>query len=396
MSRICRKILIYVESVENYLQQEEFESRKSMLLRSFSSSVVHKSSSVLQWERYPSMAVCFSPAFLSSLTTMNRGKKRVLRAPHLSLTAPFSSLNSEVSAEPGLTMPSKQGPLKPGLYLVGTPIGNLEDITLRALRVLRSANVILSEDTRHSGKLLQHYSISTPLLSYHKFNESQREQLVLKRLKNGEIVALISDAGTPGISDPGTELAMLCVSNGIDVVPIPGPSALVTALSASGLPTNEFTFVGFLPKHAGSRKERLTLSATEAATQIFYVPPHKLSLFLEELFAIFGPLRRCVMAREMTKVHEEFWRGTIDEAKQAFSENQPKGEITFLVEGKAASAEETPSESQLEKDLGEMISKGYSLSEAVKFVAAGTSVRRKAIYSIALRKFGKQLESEGE
>lgn len=146
---------------------------------------------------------------------------------------------------------SKQSPLKPGLYLVGTPIGNLEDITFRAVRVLKSANVILSEDTRHSGKLLQHYNIKTPLLSFHKFNESQREQAVLKKLREGEIVAQISDAGTPGISDPG----MALVNEKIPVIPIPGPSALVAGLSASGLATDEFTFVGFLPKHSGSRRE---------------------------------------------------------------------------------------------------------------------------------------------
>ncbi|RYR41170.1 hypothetical protein Ahy_A08g037567 isoform C [Arachis hypogaea] len=206
---------------------------------------------------------------------------------------------------------SQQSNLKPGLYLVGTPIGNLEDITFRALRVLNSANVILSEDTRHSGKLLHHYNIKTPLMSYHKFNESQREQLVLKRLKEGEIVALISDAGTPGISDPGMELAKLCVSENILVVPIPGPCALVSALSASGLPTHEFTFVGFLPKHSGSRRKRLMSLADQTATQIFYVPPHKLSQFLEEASSIFGDARQCVIAREMTKLHEERGYGSL-------------------------------------------------------------------------------------
>ncbi|XP_047267219.1 ribosomal RNA small subunit methyltransferase I isoform X6 [Capsicum annuum] len=233
---------------------------------------------------------------------------------------------------------SKQSPLKPGLYLVGTPIGNLEDITLRALRVLKSADVILSEDTRHSGKLLHYYNIKTPLLSYHKFNESQRAQVVLRKLQDGEIVALISDAGTPGISDPGMELAKLCADKNIPVVPIPGPSAVVTALSASGLPTNEFTFVGFLPKHSSSRRERLILSANESATQIFFIPPHKLCQFLEEAAAIFGKTRQCVMAREMTKVHEE----------------------------------------------------------AVKLVASGKLMKRKAIYSLALRKFGGQVESEDD
>ncbi|KAK9050585.1 hypothetical protein SSX86_030445 [Deinandra increscens subsp. villosa] len=284
----------------------------------------------------------------------------------------------------------KQGNLKPGLYLVATPIGNLEDITLRALRVLKSADVILAEDTRHSGKLLQHYNIETPLLSYHKFNEAQREQSILKRLTEDEIVALISDAGTPGISDPGSQLAKLCVEANISVIPVPGPCAFVAALTASGLSTNEFSFVGFLPKNASAKRERLMVSASEAATQIFYVPPHKLSQFLEESSDLFGEFRRCVMAREITKMHEEFWRGTLGDAKSAFSDRQPKGEITFLIEGKPISEAETPSETQLENELGALISNGHSLSTAVKLVAAGSSMKKKIIYSLALRKFGKQ------
>ncbi|GFZ10360.1 tetrapyrrole (Corrin/Porphyrin) Methylase [Actinidia rufa] len=257
--------------------------------------------------------------------------------PRRSIALSFCS-NSDESTDLIPQPSSKQCPLKPGLYLVGTPIGNLEDITLRALRVLRSADVILSEDTRHSGKLLQHYNIKTPLLSYHKFNESQREQGVLNRLRQGEIVAQISDAGTPGISDPaelsvlwekvrfhvdlfvhiilesslaminaslltvvkglkGTQILVknnsvkLCVKENLPVIPIPGPSAFVAALSASGLATEEFTFVGFLPKHAGSRRERMIVSANEVATQIFFVPPHKLHQFVEEASSIFGDCR---------------------------------------------------------------------------------------------------------
>ncbi|CAJ1973271.1 unnamed protein product [Sphenostylis stenocarpa] len=286
--------------------------------------------------------------------------------------------------------------LKPGLYLVGTPIGNLEDITLRALRVLNSADVILSEDTRHSGKLLHHYNIKTPLMSYHKFNESQREQVVLRRLKQGDVVALISDAGMPGISDPGMELAKLCVSENILVVPIPGPCALVSALSASGLPTDEFTFVGFLPKHSGSRRKRLMVSADQTTTQIFYVPPHKLSQFLDESSSIFGDARQCVIAREMTKLHEEFWRGTLGEAKEVFSTRQVKGELTILIQGQINSKVEPPSDIELESELRELIASGESLSTAVKLVTGKTSVSRKTIYSLALRKFGKQLEVEDD
>ncbi|XAR61718.1 16S rRNA (cytidine(1402)-2'-O)-methyltransferase [Bertholletia excelsa] len=307
--------------------------------------------------------------------------------PRYNVALSFCSSSTE-PANPCSQLPSKTSPLKPGLYLVGTPIGNLEDITLRALRVLKSANVILSEDTRHSGKLLHYYNIKTPLMSYHKFNESQREQVVLARLREGEIVAQISDAGTPGICDPGMQLVKLCVNENIPVIPIPGPSAFVAALSASGLATEEFTFVGFLSKHARSRRERLVVSANESATQIFFVPPHKLNQFIEEASSIFGDCRQCVMAREITKIHEEFWRGTLGEAKDMFSIHPPKGEITFLIEGKANCEVEIPSESQLENELRELIDKGHSLSRAVKLVAEGTSVRKKAIYSLALRKFG--------
>ncbi|XP_054818869.1 uncharacterized protein LOC129318234 [Prosopis cineraria] len=329
---------------------------------------------------------------------------RYISFPHSSSLCPrslvllscsgFSSSISARETDQVLEESAKNGNLKPGLYLVGTPIGNLEDITFRALRVLKSADVILSEDTRHSGKLLHYYNIKKPLMSYHKFNESQREQVVLKRLRQGEIVALISDAGTPGISDPGMELAKLCVNENILVVPIPGPCALVSALSASGLAADEFTFVGFLPKHSGSRRKRLMVSADEATTQIFYVPPHKLSQFLEESASSFGDTRQCVIAREMTKLHEEFWRGALGEAKKAFSLHQPKGELTILIEGRTKSKVEPPSEIQLENEMRDLISQGESLSMAVKLVADGTSASRKTVYSLALKKFGKQLEVE--
>ncbi|KAL2892751.1 Ribosomal RNA small subunit methyltransferase I [Bienertia sinuspersici] len=277
-----------------------------------------------------------------------------------------------------LSQPSKQGNLKAGL----------------ALRVLKSADVILSEDTRHSGKLLHYYGIKTPLISYHKFNEFQRERTILKRLQQGEIVALISDAGMPGISDPGTELVKLCVEENIIVFPIPGPSAVIAALSASGLPTDDFTFVGFLPKHARSRREKLVLCANQITTQIFFVPPHKLNQFLEETSTVFGNSRRCVIAREMTKIHEEFWRGTLQEAKEAFLSRQPRGEMTLLIEGKAKCIDEPPQDSQIEDELRELITSGQSLSMAVKLVAEGTSREKKEVYSIALRKFGKQVEGE--
>lgn len=320
----------------------------------------------------------------------------LFRSPIISRTTAVNFGSSSELADSVAKDDSKRSPLKPGLYLVGTPIGNLEDITLRAIRVLRCADVILSEDTRHSGKLLHYYNIKAQLLSYHKFNEAQREQAVLNRLKQGEIVALISDAGTPGISDPGTQLAKMCAKENIDVIPIPGACAVVAALSASGLDTHEFTFVGFLPKHSGTRKERLVISSNETRTQIFYVPPHKLSQFLDETTPYFGETRRCVIAREITKLHEEFWRGSLGEAKQEFLIRQPKGEITLLIEGKEETKAENPTESQLEQELAVLIADGHSLSSAVKTVAESTSMRKKEVYSLALKKFGNQIQVEDE
>ncbi|XP_047329490.1 ribosomal RNA small subunit methyltransferase I isoform X2 [Impatiens glandulifera] len=336
----------------------------------------------------------FSPMnATTSISLVSSSYSVSLRSSIVFSLSPVRRISSQ-SSEPCTEVPteSHRGPLKPGLYIVGTPIGNLEDITLRALRVLRSANVILSEDTRHSGKLLKHYDVKTPLLSYHKFNESQREQEVLSRLRQGEVIAQISDAGTPGISDPGMGLVKSCVNENIPVIPIPGPSALITAISASGLTTDEFKFVGFLPKHASSRRERLMNSSNEGVTQIFFIPPHKLLQFIEEASPLFGSQRQCVIARELTKIHEEFWRGTLEEANKSFSTRQPKGEITLLIEGKTECGIETPSEAQLENKLRELISQGHSLSTAVKLVAGCTPMRRSDVYSFAIKKFAKRAD----
>ncbi|CAN6311169.1 unnamed protein product [Urochloa humidicola] len=324
---------------------------------------------------------------------LNVPRRRCFFSPFGLASAATAPLARRLSTAASANSPEPPAPeaqdLESGLYLVATPIGNLEDITLRALRVLKCANVILSEDTRHSGKLLQHYNIKTPLLSFHKFNEHEREPSIIRRLHEGEAVALISDAGTPGISDPGMELARLCASEKIPVVPIPGPSAAIAALSASGLPSNEFTFVGFLPKHGRSRRDRLEISAREAATQIFYVPPHGIHQFLVDAASSFGDSRSCVIAREITKLHEEFWRGTLGEANEAFATRQPKGEITVLIEGQLISVDETPSEDFLVHELRELMAKGHTLSAAVKLVTEATSAKKKDVYALALRLFGK-------
>ena len=216
------------------------------------------------------------------------------------------------------------------LYLVATPIGNLEDITLRALRVLKEADMIACEDTRQTQKLLNHYDIAKRMVSYHEHNEMTRAAELMIELEQGAQVALVSDAGTPGISDPGHRLVTLCQRHQIPVVPVPGPSALVAALAASGLPTDEFVFVGFLPARAGERRRALGRLAVERRTIAFYEAPHRLAEMLGDAAEILGA-RPAVVAREVTKLHEEFVRGTLAELAERFAAKAPKGEITVLV-----------------------------------------------------------------
>jgi len=220
---------------------------------------------------------------------------------------------------------------RPGcLYLVATPIGNLEDITLRALRVLREADVIACEDTRQTQKLLSHYEISKRMVSYHEHNEMTRAAELVIELEQGAQVALVSDAGTPGISDPGHRLVTLCQRHGIRVMPVPGPSALIAALAVSGLPADEFVFVGFLPPRSGERRRALQRLATEKRTIAFYEAPHRLVEMLGDAAETLGA-RPAVVAREVTKLHEEFVRGTLPELAERFAKKPPLGEITLLV-----------------------------------------------------------------
>ncbi|MHC5595686.1 MAG: 16S rRNA (cytidine(1402)-2'-O)-methyltransferase, partial [Nostoc sp.] len=204
---------------------------------------------------------------------------------------------------------------KPGtLYVVGTPIGNLEDITFRAVRILQTVDIIAAEDTRHTGKLLQHFQVKTPQVSYHEHNRTSRIPELLEHLVNHKAIALVSDAGMPGISDPGYELVKACIEAGIPVVPIPGASAAITALSAAGLPTDRFVFEGFLPAKSQQRQEHLESLQTESRTLIFYESPHRLRDTLQDLAEVWGSDRQIVLGRELTKLYEEFWRGTIAEA----------------------------------------------------------------------------------
>ncbi len=216
------------------------------------------------------------------------------------------------------------------LYLIPTPIGNLEDITLRALNLLKEVDIILAEDTRTSSKLLKHYDIRTPMQSYHLFNEHKVVDSWVQRIKGGTTVALITDAGTPAISDPGFLLSRACIAEGVDVECLPGATAFVPALVNSGLPNDRFVFEGFLPDKKG-RQTRLSQLATETRTMIFYVSPHKLLKTLTDFIATFGANRPASLSRELTKVHEETKRGTLQELLDFYKDKNVKGEIVMIV-----------------------------------------------------------------
>ena len=218
------------------------------------------------------------------------------------------------------------------LYIVPTPVGNLEDMTLRAVKVLQEADLILAEDTRTSSVLLKHYDIHKPLQSHHKFNEHQTVQLVKERILAGLNVALISDAGTPGISDPGFLLARTCAEEGIEVQTLPGATACIPAIVSSGLPCDRFAFEGFLPQKKGRHTHLLEL-ARETRTMVFYESPYRLVKTLEQFAEYFGPERPCSVAREISKLHEEHRRGTLAEVLEWFREHEPKGEIVIVVGG---------------------------------------------------------------
>jgi 16S rRNA (cytidine1402-2'-O)-methyltransferase len=219
------------------------------------------------------------------------------------------------------------------LYIVSTPIGNREDITLRALRILKEVDLIAAEDTRHSGLLLKHFGIQTPLSSYFEANEIRKRDLILSRLKRGDRVALVSDAGTPGISDPGFRLIQLAIENQIPVVPIPGPSALITALSVSGLPTDGFLFRGFLPHKSTKRRGLLEQLQEARETLIFYESPHRIVETLKDISDILGD-REIILARELTKIYEEVLRGRVSEIQSQIMGRKIKGEITLVISGK--------------------------------------------------------------
>jgi 16S rRNA (cytidine1402-2'-O)-methyltransferase len=267
------------------------------------------------------------------------------------------------------------------LYLVATPIGNLEDITLRAVRVLREADLIACEDTRQTGKLLAYFDISKPMVSYHEHNEAARTLELVAKLEGGASIALVSDAGTPLVSDPGYRLVVAAIGAGIPVVPVPGASAVLGALSAAGLPTDAFRFCGFLPVKTTQRRKALEQLRAETCTLVFYEAPHRILDALSDISAVYGD-RPVAIARELTKLHEEFLRGTAEEVRtQLAARPSVKGEITLLVGKGAPMIAATP----VDEAVRELEQKGVSRMDAIKQVARERGLSKRDVYKQSLR-----------
>ncbi len=266
------------------------------------------------------------------------------------------------------------------LYIVPTPIGNLEDITLRALRILKEVALIAAEDTRTTGRLLAHFGIETSQISYHEHNKIARLDRILSALNAGD-VALVSDAGTPGLSDPGYELVVAAVEAGYEVTPLPGASALVPALVASGLPTDSFTYLGFLPRKAVARRAVLDSISLEPRTMVMYEAPHRLIATLTAIHSVMGD-RHVVVARELTKLHEEIWRGPCLEAIEAFTEAGVRGEIVLVVAGYQASERPIWSADEVRAAFAEHLAAGEARAAAAKSVAADSGWSRRDVYNL--------------
>ena len=267
------------------------------------------------------------------------------------------------------------------LYIVATPIGNLDDITIRAINILKNVDLIAAEDTRHTLKLLNHLEISKPLISYHRHNEEIKTENLIEELKKGKSIALVSDAGTPGICDPGEEIVKKCIEENIKIIPIPGACAMINALVASGISTKNFTFLGFLPLNKKLRKEKLEKINLSKNTIIIYEAPHKLENTLNDLKEILKN-RKIVLAREITKIHEEFIRGTIDEIIKK-SENL-KGEIVLIIEGNNEIEENSLNNLSLEEHYNFYEKQGIEKKEIIKKIAKDRNVNKNEIYKLFL------------
>ncbi|MGE4548254.1 MAG: 16S rRNA (cytidine(1402)-2'-O)-methyltransferase [Intestinibacillus sp.] len=273
------------------------------------------------------------------------------------------------------------------LYLVATPIGNLGDLSPRAAEVLGTVDFIAAEDTRVSQKLLVHLGLHKPMVSYYEHNRRQRGEEILARLLAGESCALVTDAGTPAVSDPGEDLVALCAAHGVPCIPIPGACAAVCALAASGLPSGRWCFEGFLSVNKKARREHLDALLHETRTMIFYEAPHKLRATLADLAAAFGADRRLSLSRELTKLHEETRRMTLGEAVSYYEENAPRGEFVLIVEGRQALPAEDDGDTRMQLALDEVrqrVDAGETLKDAVKFASAARGVKKNALYQRAL------------
>ena len=270
------------------------------------------------------------------------------------------------------------------LYLVGTPIGNLEDMTFRAIATLKQVDLIAAEDTRHTGKLLHHFGIETPQTSYHEHNAHKRVPELVEKLQQGMAIALVTDAGMPAISDPGVELVQGCIAAGVRVVPIPVVTAGIAALTASGFATQYYGFDGFLPTDKKERRDRLEILRSETRTMILYEAPHRLLRTLEDLAKSLDKTRRISVARELTKLHEEFWRGSIEEAIAYFTDHTPKGEFTLVLEGAKPIDKPVWTEEVILKELQNLIDAGISRSDASRQLAELADLPRRQIYQLAL------------
>jgi len=267
------------------------------------------------------------------------------------------------------------------LFIVPTPIGNLEDITLRALRVLKEVDLIAAEDTRHTQHLLNHYGIRTSLTSYHEHNEREKAQTLVDRIKNGANIALVSDAGTPAIADPGFRLVAAAIAAGVQIVPLPGAAALATVLSASGLPTDRFLFEGFLPAKKAERRAKLQALREQTATLIFYEAPHRLLDTLNDIRQLLGD-RRLVVAREVSKVHEEFLRGAVSGIVDQLADRKVKGEITLVVHG--ATGDARVSDEQLSTEIRRLTDEQVGVKEIAELLGERYGLAKREVYRLAL------------
>ena len=271
------------------------------------------------------------------------------------------------------------------LYLVPTPIGNLGDVSRRAAETLESVDFIAAEDTRVTVKLLNHLELKKPMVTYHRHNCDTAGPAILRRLEDGERCALVTDAGTPAISDPGEDLVALCAAHGVEVESIPGPCALTVALSASGLPTGRFTFEGFLPLNKKNRRAQLDVLRAEERTMIFYEAPHKLRATLDDLSATFGPDRPMAVCRELTKLHEEVLRLTVGEAQARYAAQEPRGEFVLVVAGRPLQDEKTDGEGALAR-AEQLRREGMSMKDAAARAAAEFGVKKRTLYNQMLER----------